>query len=83
MNLGSFNCLSKILLHIKRHIIEGNSAEVGADINIGGTQIGTATVKALFYVHDIATINTNDGDVYNSHEKVKALQSEEKTKFRN
>ena len=57
------------------------TAEVGADINTGGTQIGTATVKALVYVDDIASINIHVGDVYNSHEKVKHFSKKKRLSF--
>ena len=41
-------------------------------------KIGTATVKALVYVDDIATININVDDVYSSHEKVKLFSKKKR-----
>ena len=56
-------------------LCSASTAEVVTDINTGGTQIGTATLKALVYVDDIATININVDDVYSSHEKVKPFST--------
>ena len=47
-----------------------STGEVASEIKYGGMQIGTSTLKVLTYVDDIATINTNTGDVYYSHERV-------------
>jgi hypothetical protein len=52
-------------------LCSSSTGEVPSEIKTGGTQIGTATIKVLTYVDDIATINTTNGDVYYSHEQVK------------
>ena len=51
-------------------LCSSSTGEVADEIQTGGTQIGTSSIKVLTYVDDIATINTETGDVYYSHERV-------------
>ena len=44
--------------------------EVHEEIKVGGTQKGTAILKVLVYVDDIATVNNHIEDVYYSHGRV-------------
>jgi hypothetical protein len=51
-------------------LCSASTGEIPAEIDSGGTQIGSSILKVLIYVDDIATINTSVQDVYKSHDRV-------------
>ena len=51
-------------------LCSASTGEVAAEIESGGTQVGSSIIRSLAYVDDIATANNTIKDVYYSHGRV-------------